>query len=152
MSEAEVSPAAVQQLKIISFAMGGGLTMMAGLVLVSYFNAEAKIPTVEAVRLINTLTFVAMGAALAAIIVSEVAWRSLRSKSLHPAFIVRLALREGGALLGMTVAYIAALNGVLRAYPAYWVDLAPFALFLGFLATHWPSAKTLTAEARGVVP
>jgi len=144
--EAEASPAASQQLKVISFAMGGGLTMMAGLVAWSYRNAAPVVPTPDGVRLINTLTFVAMGAALAAIIASEIAWRSLARKNIHSAFIVRLALREGGALFGLTVAYIAALNGVLSVYPAYWVNLAPFALFLGFLATHWPKYPSFSEK------
>lgn len=153
-----VSPASAQQLKIIAFAMGAGLTMMAGLVFWSYLSAAARVPTPHDVRFINTSTTVAMVAALLAIIASEIVWRSLLRRSsgplggrVHIAFIVRLACREGAGLLGLTIAYLAALNGVLRVYPAYWVNLAPFVLFLGFLATHWPSVEKLSDEARGVL-
>ncbi len=156
-AEDGVSPAAAQQLKIIAFAMGGGLTLMAGLIFWSYLNAAAKRPTPNEVQSINTLTTVVMVAALLAIVASEVVWRVIVRKTpgalsarVSTAYIARLACREGAGLFGMTVAYIAALNGVLRAYPAYWVNLAPFVLFLLFLATHWPSAETLTAEASEV--
>lgn len=157
-AEEALSPATTQQLGIIAFAMGSGLTMMAGLVLWSYSGASTKVPTPQAVQFINTMTTVAMVGALALIIASEIAWRSLLRKSsgalsgrVHIAYIVRLACREGAGLLGMTVAYLSALNGVLRAYPAYWVNLAPWALFLGFLVTHWPTAEKLGAEVREII-
>jgi hypothetical protein len=156
--EEGVTPEVARQLQIIAGAMGGGLTMMAGLVVLSYFNAEAKIPAPQTVKFINTFTIVAMAAALSSIIASEAVWRQLLRKPgraagqrAQSAFIVRLALREGAGLAGLTVAYVAALNGVLRVYPAYWVTFAPFALFLGFLATHWPSAEKLDAEVREAV-
>lgn len=150
-----VSPQAAQQLQIIATAMGGGLVMMAGLVAWTFANAAAKVPTPNELKSINLLTTVIMVAALLAIAASEAAWRLVLRKTPGPlaarvqtAFIVRLACREGAGLLGMTVAYVAAASGVLRAYPAYWVNLAPFGLFLGFLATHWPTADKLSAEAR----
>lgn len=153
-----VSSATSQQLKIIAGAMGGGLTMMAVFVFWSYLSAAASVPTSHDVKFINTSTTVAMVAALLLIIASEVGWRFMLRESsgalsgrVHVAFIVRLACREGTGLLGLTIAYFAALNGVLRVYPAYWVNLAPFAVFLGFLATHWPSVEKLTDEARDVL-
>lgn len=161
-TEQGIAPGVAQTLKIISAAMGGGLTFMAGLVAWSYANSAARVPTPVEVKTINALTVAAMVAALIATIASEIAWRSLLRKSesalsirVQGAFIVRLACREGAGLLGMTVAYLAALNGVLRAYPAYWVNLAPYVLFLGFLAAHWPSVERLTdaaGEAAGENP
>ncbi len=148
---------AAHLLQIIASAMGGGLILMAGLVVWSYVNAAAKVPAASEVKAVNTLTTVMMILALISIVASEYFWRiALRrtpgalAARVQAAYIVRLACREGAALLGMTVAYIAALNGVLRAYPAYWVNLAPFALFLVFLSAHFPSAEKLTAEAREI--
>lgn len=160
MSEDEggVSPAGAKQLQIIAGAMASGLALMAGLVVWSYFSAEAKVPEPRDVYLINSLTAILMVAALGAIVASEVVWRSLLKKEggslgarIYTGFIVRMALREGASLGGMTAAYIATLNGVLRAYPAYWVNLAPFGLFLVFLATHWPTQEKLESETREVV-
>jgi len=157
-TEDGVSPATAQTLKIIAGAMGGGLTLMAGLVAWTHANAAGKVPTTDHVRLINLLTTVAMLIAVSCIVASEFVWRRVLRNSpgelgarAQTAFIVRLALREGAGLMGMTVAYLAAANGVLGVYPAYWVNLVPFGLFLGFLATHWPSAEKLTAEARDVL-
>ena len=153
-----VAPATARTLTVIAFAMVGGLTVMAGLVVWSYLSTVAKVPTANEVRSINALTTIMMVFALIAIVVSEVAWRAVLKRStgelsarVQSAYIVRLACREVAGLLGMTVAYVAALNGVLRVYPAYWVNLAPYALFLGFLATHWPTPGKLADEAREIL-
>ncbi len=153
----DVSPATAQTLKIVAGAMGAGLTLMAGLVAWSYVNSAGKTPTPYDARLVNLLTTAAMLVAVVSTVASEFLWRRLVKATpgvlgvrVQGAFIVRLALREGAGLLGMTVAYIAALDGVLRAYPAYWVNLAPYGLFLTFLAAHWPTAETLASEAREI--
>ena len=135
--------------------MAAGMVLLAGLV--AWTNATGdKSATPENVRLINLLTTIAMGVTLSAIAVSEFLWRRMLraapadglAAAVQQAFIIRLACREGAGLLGLTVAYLAALNGTLRAYPAYWVDAAPAALFVGFVALHWPSAERLESEAR----
>ncbi len=153
-----VPPTVARQLQVIAFAMGSGLALMAGLVLWAHHNAAAAVPSAAQVKSVNALTAIMTAAALVLIVGSELAWRSLLLKSSRPlsgrvqaAFIVRLACREGAGLLGLTVAYVAAVSGVLRVYPAYWVNLAPFALFLVFLATHWPTEDRLAAEARDVL-
>ena len=153
-----VSPATVQQLQIIAFSMGAGLVTMSSLIAWFYFKAAELAPASEHVRAVNSLTTIAMLVAVSCIVASEIVWRQVLKKStgalsdrVRTAFIVRLALREGAGLVGMVVAYIAALNGVLRAYPAYWVNLAPYGLFLGFLATHWPTSGKLADEAREIL-
>lgn len=155
-SEGVPEPVA-QTLRIISFAMAAGLTAMAGLVAWTYFNYKGEAPTPDRVRLINILTTVAMAVTLSAIAASEVLWRRMLKKrtgalsgAVQTAFIVRLALREGPGLLGLTAAYLAAANGTLKAYPAYWVNAVPYALFLTFLAAHWPTAERLASEAREI--
>ncbi len=150
--EQAVPEPVAQTLRMISLAMAGGLTLMAGLVAWTHFNYAGEAPAPERVRFINLMTTVAMGMTLAGIVFSEVLWRSLlRGGNVQAAFIARLAAREGAGLLGLTAAYLAAANGTLKAYPAYWVNLAPFGLFIGFLAAHWPTAERLSAEARDVL-
>jgi hypothetical protein len=68
------------------------------------------------------------------------------------AFIIRAAMREGAALLGLVVAFLCAQQGVLRLYPAYWANAAPFVLFLVFAKMHWPTAENLAAEAAEILP
>ena len=113
------------QLKIVALAMGGGLTMMTGLIVWSSLHAAPTGPTPNELKSVNTLTTVMTVIALLSIVASEVVWRLILRKTpralgarVQTAYIVRLAFREGAALLGMTVAYIAALSGVLRVYPA----------------------------------
>jgi hypothetical protein len=153
-----IEPAAARTLRMISAAMGAGLAIVAALVLWAYVGAAGTVPSPVDVKSINVFTTVAMVFALAATIASELAWRGGVRKSagtsggVQTAFIVRLACREAAALLAMTVAFLAAGNGVLRTYPAYWVNLAPFVLFLIFLASHWPAAERLEAEVREIAP
>lgn len=137
--------------------MAGGLTLMAGLV--AWANSRSTaVPTPDHLRLVNLLTTLFMAVAAGAIVFSEFLWRRVLrtakgdlSARVQTAFIVRLACREGAGLLGMTAAYIAALNGALKVYPAYWANLAPYGLFLGFLATHAPTAERLESEAREIL-
>lgn len=154
----EVAPGTAQLLRTIAGAMGAGLALMAGLVAWSYFNAAGTVPEPKDVFLTNRLTAVLMVVALMSIIASEILWRTILRKSKGPltmrvqtAFIARLACREAAGLAGLTAAYLAAINGVLKLYPAYWINLAPFALFLVFLATHWPTVQGLDAEAREIL-
>jgi F0F1-type ATP synthase membrane subunit c/vacuolar-type H+-ATPase subunit K len=156
--EEGVPPATARQLQIIAGAMGTGLTLLAAAVVWFHAGSAGRIPDPKSVQVINTMITTVMVLALGLIAASEFAWRSVLRQSPGPlggrvqtAFIVRLAMREGAGLLGLVVAFLAARNGVLRAYPAYWVGLAPYALFLGFLAAHWPTEERLGAEAREVL-
>ena len=159
MSETDAIPdSSAQTLRLIALAMGGGLALMAGLVAWTYFNSVVPAPSPAAVKAVNTLTTLAMIAAMGAIVASEIVWRVLLRKTpgtlagrLYTAYLVRLALREGAGLIGLTVAYVAAANGVLRAYPAYWVNLVPFGLFIGYLAAYWPTTEGLRTQVRAVL-
>lgn len=153
-----VAPAIARQLRIIAGAMCAGLTMLAVAVAWFYAGSAGQVPDPKSVQVINTMTTTAMILALGLIVASELAWRSVLRQSPGPlsvrvrtAFIVRLALREGAGLIGLVVAFLAARNGVLRAYPAYGVALAPYGLFLGFLVAHWPTQGSLAAEAEGII-
>jgi hypothetical protein len=101
-----------------------------------------------------------MAASLAAIVASEIAWKQLLAGATtadvnaktQTAFILRAAMREGAALAGTVTFFLACQDGVLRAYPAYWVDLAPAALFWSFLYLHWPSLQNLKTELTQILP
>ncbi|MBI2787732.1 MAG: hypothetical protein HYX59_03525 [Elusimicrobia bacterium] len=153
-----VPPATARQLRIIAGAMAAGLTAFAAVVVWFYAASAGQVPDPKSVQVINSMTTTAMILALGLIVASEFAWRSvLRQPAgslgarVQTAFIVRLAMREGAGLLGLVVAFLAARGGVLRAYPAYWAGLAPYGLFLAFLAAHWPTEERLGAEAREVL-
>lgn len=157
-NEEGVSPATARQLRIVAGAMGAGLTVLAAAVVWFHAGSAGLLPDAKSVQVINTMTSTAMILALGLIVASEFAWRSVLRASPGPlsgrvqtAFILRLAMREGAGLLGLVVAFLAARNGVLRAYPAYWAGLAPYGLFLGFLAAHWPTEERLSAEVKEIL-
>lgn len=157
MSE-DFDPALPGRLKVISAAMGLGIALLAGIVVFTHFT-NARPATPEALRTVNVFTAVTMGVALAAIVASEVLWNALLKRAgagdfaqrLTGAFIARMACREGAALVGCVAALLAAMSGVLRAYPAYWANLAPAALFWSYLYLHWPTAENLKAEISEVL-
>lgn len=140
-------------LQIISGVLAYGLLMLAGAALWQYRVCASALPSPLDLKAANTLTAASMAMAFTMTILSEHLWRCLlaggppRPERVSAAFIARLACREAAGLLGCVAALRAASSGVLRAYPAYWVDLAPTGLLLVFLAVHWPSAERLSAEA-----
>ncbi|HEX4047184.1 MAG TPA: hypothetical protein VH309_05095 [Elusimicrobiota bacterium] len=141
-------------LRAVAFAMGGGVALLGAFSLFFYFRSSPAAPSARSVRLVNLLTAVSMAAAFSAIVVSELVWKKMAAGAsaadanarTRTAFIARAALREGAALLGTVTFFLACQDGVLRAYPAYWVDLAPAALFWSFLWMHWPSLENLKTE------
>ena len=148
MSEQEIDPVQLRSLQFIAGGMGMGVALLSGVVVFLYFKGGRAV-TPEALRVINHLTALAMGATVVAIVASEILWKSVAKQgpgSVTAAFIARSACREGAALLGCVTALLGAMNGVLRAYPAYWADMAPAALFWGYLYLHWPSAENLKNE------
>lgn len=159
MSAPPLSPKTSRTLCAIAGAMGLGVASLAAVIAVLHLRGS-KTPTPDDVRLINRMTGAAMVAALVAIVASEAVWKAQlkgvdaanADARVTTAFIVRTALREGAALFGCVVALLAALNGTLSVYPAYWADLAPAALFLGYLAMHWPSPENLQAELDAALP
>ena len=147
-------------LRMLSFAMGLGIGFLALISMAFYARSSQVVPAPSAVKMINMLTVISMGYALATIVASEIIWKKMLSgvsaadvnMKAQKAFIIRAATREGGAVLGAGTVFIACQNGVLRAYPAYWIDLAPAALFWSFLYFHWPSLENLRTEIGEIAP
>jgi hypothetical protein len=147
-------------LRVISLAMGNGIALLIALIVFLYMRSAAAVPTPQALKLINTLTILSMAYSVGAIVVSEILWKKMIGEATasdvnaktQSAYILRAAMREGAALLGGVTLLLAGQNGVLRAYPAYWVDLAPAALFWSFLYLHWPTLENLKTELNEVVP
>jgi hypothetical protein len=149
-----------QVLRTIAFAMGLGVALLAAVSFFLYARSGAAVPTTQSLKVVNTMTIFSMAAAVAAIFASEIVWKKMLSGATagdvnartQVAFIVRTALREAAALAGTVTFFLACQDGVLRAYPAYWVDLAPAALFWSFLYLHWPSLENLKAEISDADP
>lgn len=141
---------AVRVLRLAAGAMAAGLTVLAGAAVALHLRSAQTTPTAEQILRVNWMTTAAMIVSAASIAASELLWRVLRGRGegsaagrARTAYLARLACREGAGLVGLVVACVAALDGVLRVYPAYWVNGVPYLLFLTFLAAHWPSENTL---------
>ncbi|MFI5361708.1 MAG: hypothetical protein ACHQ49_07040 [Elusimicrobiota bacterium] len=142
-------------LRVIAFAMGAGIFLLTVVSLFLFARSAVSAPTPQALKFINTLTILSMAASFAAIVASEFAWKELlagANASIQTAFVVRAAVRESAALLGGVTFLLAGQNGVLRAFPSYWVDLVPAGLFWFFLYMHWPSLANLKAELAQIAP
>lgn len=145
-------------LRVLSAAMGAGIALLIAISLFFYSRAPGVFPDPRAVRGINTLTMISMAASIAAIVASEAVWKIILRGAVEvninartrTAFIVRSALREGAALMGSVTFFLACQNGVLRAHPAYWVDLVPAGLFWFYLYVHWPRLDNLRTEVAAV--
>ena len=144
-----------RSLRLIAAAMGGAVLALAGVATWAALSPGAEPPSAGDVRLVNGLTTAIMGWTLVTVIAGEVLWRRALRRVENPAhadsavragFIMRAALREGPAALGLGAVAFAGREGVLGAYPAYWVNAVPAALFLGFLAARWPTLDALRAE------
>ena len=147
-------------LRTIAFAMGMGIALLTAISVFLYSRSGAAVPTPQSLKFINMMTIVSMAASVAVIFVSEIAWRKMLAGAsaadvnarTQTAFVVRAAMREGAALAGTVTFFLACQDGVLRAYPAYWVDLVPAGLFWSFLYLHWPSLENLKTELAQILP
>lgn len=155
----EIKEATARSLRVIVGAMGAGLAMLTAAILyIHFFQAAGRVPTPRSVGFINLMTMVAMTVAVAGIGASEFLWRRMLrtlpgtlDEKVSQALVLRSALREGPALLGLVTLFLAAQGGVLRVYPAYWADAAPAALFWSYLFLHWPTVENLKAETAAVL-
>ncbi len=62
---------------------------------------------------------------------------------IRTAFIVRAAILEAAAMLGLVACVVSIFNGWLRQQPLYWVNLLPAAAFVAFTAVTVPSRDRL---------
>lgn len=63
--------------------------------------------------------------------------------AIRTAMIVRVAIVEASAQLGIVVCFIAATNGVLAQNPSYWINLLTTLLLLAFLIITFPTRKKI---------
>jgi hypothetical protein len=147
-------------IRTIAFAMANGIAMLIAVSLFFYARSTTVVPTPASLKFINMMTIVSMAASVSVIFASEIAWRKMLAGAVaadvnaktQTAFIVRACMREGAALIGSVTLFLACQDGVLRAYPAYWVDLVPAGLFWSFLYLHWPSLENLKTELSQILP
>lgn len=141
-------PGAVQTLRLIHLAMGGSIAMFAGIALYLYFTTAQKAPAPgdETFMRAFSMAVAVFGAGLW--IASGFAYGSkLRGPGgflarVQAAEVVRLAMREGAAFLGLIGCMQGAMNGMLAAQPLYWLNGLPAFAFWVFVV------RSLAVEER----
>jgi hypothetical protein len=173
----EVLKRTVGVMRVITLAMGGGLLMMAGVVVLLFLRAGPKaappsdgiLPMLSAVHAFMVVSCYAAGwfvaeqqlkspssapvvKAAEAVLTPEerallakardeagVSPAAVTASRVQTAEIIRLATREGPALLGLVVCFLAALSGVASRQPAYWLNGLSTVLFWGLALNEFPS-------------
>ena len=67
---------------------------------------------------------------------------------IRSAEIVRMAMYEGVAMLGLVTCLIAITNGVLYDHPIYWLNLVTSLAMVGFAALNFPNSDRLEQTFR----
>ncbi|GIV59842.1 MAG: hypothetical protein KatS3mg043_0931 [Rhodothermaceae bacterium] len=160
-----LTPEHIRTFQIIMLALAMGVTLFGVVVLVLYLaQPVGEPPDASDVELIRMLT---LGHALVGVAVYTVSGRVYRLAldratpagpaprvpaleeaatvlgRMRAAEIVRLALFEGTALFGLVVCLLGVTNGVMQAYPVYWLNLLSAVAMVGFVARNFPTAERL---------
>jgi|WetSurMetagenome_2_1015567.scaffolds.fasta_scaffold67281_3 hypothetical protein len=153
-----VGGAGLQSIQIVSIAMMTGVTGFLG-VTIAIALVSAPVPMEhESATLLNFLSLLHAVAACVCYWLAGVAYaRALRAPEeetgpadpdvllgrLRRATVLRLALVEVPAFLGLVICVIAGTRGMLNAEPAYWLNLASAVLFLAFAVLQFPSRSRM---------
>lgn len=134
-------------LKIIHLAMAGGLVLLGCVVAFLYSKGTPAAGSQAAMPLFSILTAL-MTAALwpASTFLFGLLSRPGTVEAVQGAYIVRAAMREGPALMGLVACLMGAGNGALRDQPAYWANALPALLFVGWVLSFLPDEHAVRAR------
>lgn len=128
-------------MRMIAGAMAAGVGMLCVVVVIMYVTAQPRPVTEQALSLVKTLSLV--NALVAVISYPVSALISKSAENAQAAMVLRLAPREGAALLGCVACLIAAMSGVLKAHPLFWLNLLTAGVFILTTALSLPTEQDL---------
>jgi hypothetical protein len=148
----------VKTLQVVAATMGLGVLTFVVVVVGLYLGPMSE-RRADGLGILPVLTIVSMAVFLACLPLSAILGRTLVSRALatasgedlpvrgvqalRTATVVRLALLEAAAILGVMVCLLGTLTGALRNAPLYWVNLLPAAVFLMILMLTFPGRARL---------
>ncbi len=153
--------AQVRAIQIIHLALGAGILMFSAIAVVLHTIMEVAQPEPGSDGMLRNLTIASTVFFLVALPTSKLIYESFFRKKLdsqspsgemgvdevmgkiRTAFIVRSAILEAAAFLGLIACLIAIFTGWLQQQPLYWVNLLPAAAFVAFTAATVPSRDRL---------
>lgn len=165
-----LTPGQIRTSRIIHSAMAAGLLMFGLIVLYIYTQTEAADPDTELISTLNLLSLVnavvAIGSWIAGKVLFERQFSSYNLKDalarpmttqegriiemsagqrcismIRTAFIIRLALFEGSAFLGLAVSLLAVLGGAAAVDPQYLFNMITAAVAIAFIGVTFPSKE-----------
>lgn len=165
-----LTPDQIRTSRIIHSAMAAGILSFGSAVLYLYSRTEAADPDTELISTLNLLSLVnavvAVGSWIAGRVLFERQFSSYNLKDslsrpmttqegriiemtagqrcisiIRTAFIIRLALFEGSAFLGLAVSMIAALRGAAAVDPQYLFNMITAAAAIAFIGVTFPSRE-----------
>lgn len=157
------TPEVVRQFQVLQLGLLAGVGFFAVFVIARQWIGDLALrePTVESLRFLRLLSLVNAVFFVVAFVAGGVLFRqrvaAVRAahvggeavvETLRGAWILRLALLEASALLGLAAVFLATGNGVLSAEPAYWANLLTAAAFLVFGALTFPTQDRLVETVR----
>ena len=146
----------VRTIRIIHLFLGAGVLVFATIIVVLSSVIEGAQREPGSDGMLRTLTMVSMGFFLVALPTAKLVYESFfRGKSsgemdvdrvmgkIRSAYIIRSAILEAAAMLGLVTCLVGIFNGWLQQQPLYWVNLLPSAAFVAFTAATVPGRDRL---------
>jgi hypothetical protein len=173
--EAALTPAELRIFQIIQGALGAGIAVFLGVTIILYVLGSDALAgeATQGIQLVRMLSLVHLAMAVvlfvAAKVVYDLLFRSERLAAasspelrnahgevthdpaqhcvalLRTSTIIRLALYEAIALFGLIVCLLAVVDGVVQAYPVYWLNALSSVAFSGYVVLTFPTAERLKA-------
>jgi F0F1-type ATP synthase membrane subunit c/vacuolar-type H+-ATPase subunit K len=145
----------VQSLQIVVGALPLGVLSFLGVVLYTHSNAthvaaEADLSTARLLSINTALVTLGAWAARGVVgqrVLSGEALRETGPQAVRSWCIVRAALAEAPALVGLVVCLLGATSGAMRADPLLWLNTLPLVLQLAATAATFPTLDSLTDRA-----
>lgn len=157
----------ISGMQIIQAFLAFGVVLFAGVVVlmhISLGSPERELPQDFAVQTIRLMTVVHLVLAIVIYLVAprieNLIYKQAKNNSaastttvslagqalgvIRTARIVRLALYEGVALLGLVICYLAMTMNVMAAHPVYWANAATAAIMIGYAVLTFPNPERLT--------
>ena len=161
-------PQAVVATRIVALGLCGGVATFSVVVLVLSARVGPPEPAQGAAGVLAALSLVDAVFALAAYALSGVLYGSMLTPerleaaaggepapgesegralgrrvvaAIQTAMILRFAVLESAAIMGLAACLIGVFNGGLRAQPLYWLNAVPAGLFLAYVLSHLPEPE-----------
>lgn len=153
----------IRPLQIIYTAMTMGLSVFAVIAAIISYQAfqKALVPTVGQIRVVKILGLVLLLYGCIGYVLANFLFRKgvgslsefapvAKGGKIKTAYIIRIALFVGIAVLGLIVVLIGGLHNVFQSNPIYLLGYVPYFVFLSMVSQTYPTKEKLDTIINGV--